>query len=392
MRTYLRNRFRPARPAVPGAVLLAVALFWISLYLYVPFLAPQAARLGAGVGAVGLVLGSYGLVQLCSRLPLGLWSDRARDRGLFLVGAGVIAAAAAAGMGLGRSALALEAFRGLSAVATSAWVPITLWVADMLPQDQLAATLGLVYAAANGGQVVAQLLGGVLAVGGGYRRPFLAAVPLGLAAAVLAFTLRHRPAAAPAPAAPAERGWARSLRFALPAALLQLLAQFVAYVTLYGFLPLTAERRFGTGGFALGLLSFCALLPGAFMPLLARRLDQGRWRQRAVQLCFCGAAVGTALLPLAPDVLLLGLAAALVGACLTLLPPLLTNASVARVPRAHWGAAMGLFQSVYAVGTFAGPTFAGALGARFGAPGLFGSAALAGAIGALLAPRLLVTR
>lgn len=54
-------------------------LYWSSMYLYVPILAVQARDLGASMGLIGLIVGSYGLAQLMLRFPLGKRTAQARS-------------------------------------------------------------------------------------------------------------------------------------------------------------------------------------------------------------------------------------------------------------------------------------------------------------------------
>ncbi len=59
-------------------------LFWTSLYVYVPILAPYGRHLGGSMTVIGLIISSYGLMQLLFRIPLGVWSDRIGRRKPFL--------------------------------------------------------------------------------------------------------------------------------------------------------------------------------------------------------------------------------------------------------------------------------------------------------------------
>jgi len=57
---------------------IVTVLYWTSLYTYVPILAPYLESLGYSYKLIGLIIGSYGLMQITVRLPLCIWSDRLR--------------------------------------------------------------------------------------------------------------------------------------------------------------------------------------------------------------------------------------------------------------------------------------------------------------------------
>lgn len=50
-------------------------IFWFSQFLYVPVLSPYLETLGGDYLLIGLILSSYGLLQLLCRLPLGILAD-----------------------------------------------------------------------------------------------------------------------------------------------------------------------------------------------------------------------------------------------------------------------------------------------------------------------------
>ncbi|MCG3056168.1 hypothetical protein KZ287_28790, partial [Escherichia coli] len=60
-------------------------IFWFSQFIYVPILSPYMESLGGRYAFIGLVLSSYGLMQLLCRLPLGIFSDFIKLRKPFVV-------------------------------------------------------------------------------------------------------------------------------------------------------------------------------------------------------------------------------------------------------------------------------------------------------------------
>lgn len=78
----------------------AVALFWTSLYLYVPTLPVYVNERVNSLSAVGLILAMYGLWQAIIRFPLGIASDRLGLRKPFILSGFFLSILGALVMGL----------------------------------------------------------------------------------------------------------------------------------------------------------------------------------------------------------------------------------------------------------------------------------------------------
>ncbi len=374
----------------PIGVAGAIALYWLSLYLFVPVLAPQAHRLGAGVTGVGLVLAAYGLVQFLLRIPVGLWSDRVGRRQPFFVAAVVASGVAALGMGSAQGPVALGVFRGVSGLAACGWVAITLLFAEFFPADRTAWAMGVVGFLATGAQLVGTFAGGFVAQAAGFRAPFLAAAGVAVAALVAALAMREPHAPGPSrDVGLRERLGVGRRRGVMVASGLSIASHFVTFTTVYGFVPLLASETFRAGGAALGVLALCSGVPSALVSLSSGRLAE-RWpTARLAAAGFVLAAGCTALLPLAPSLAALAGCVAGVGAGLGLIGPTLMTAAVRDVPAAGRGTAMGFYQSIYAIGMFGGPALAGWIGARLGMGGLFWTTAALAVLAAALCLRWL---
>jgi len=114
-------------------LLVVTVFFWFSMYTYVPTLAPYAQSLGASYDMVGLIIGSYGLVQLLLRIPIGVVSDAWGSRKLFVVGGIIVASLSSFGMWLLPAAGMLLLCRGLAGAAAAAWVDYTVLYAGYFP-------------------------------------------------------------------------------------------------------------------------------------------------------------------------------------------------------------------------------------------------------------------
>jgi len=100
---------------------LVTSLFWFSLYAFVPNLPIYAESLGASNKLIGLIISSYGFVQMVLRLPLGIYSDKINARKRFILLGILISVISSLGMGFFKNPWSLLIFRGLSGAAAAAW-------------------------------------------------------------------------------------------------------------------------------------------------------------------------------------------------------------------------------------------------------------------------------
>lgn len=378
----------PVSPAWRWLFVVATAVFWFSLYLYVPILSPYTQVLGGSLGIVGLVVSSYGLTQLVLRIPTGIWSDRLGRRKPFVIAGFVASALAAAGMGLAPEPISLLIFRGLSGVAATMWVAMTVLYASYLPPERTTQAMGLMNATSSFAQLLATFLGGLVADAWGWRAPFwgataAAVVGLGLSLAILDRT--RRPAQ---PLAWRELAAAGKEPLLVTASALAALAQYVTFSTVFGFTPVYATSL-GASRSELGVLTLIAQIPAALGSLLvssplARRVGE-RWLVVWGLACLAG---GTLAVPLCRQIWQLDLTQAVAGLGRGIAFPVLMGLSLRAVTPERKSTAMGYFQSLYSIGMFLGPMLSGFLGDRWGLAALFAVAGGVGLAGAATAAAL----
>ena len=359
-----------------------MVLFWASLYVFVPVMAPLAAQRGASMRLIGVIVGSYGLVLFLSRIPLGIWSDRRRSRAKF-VGYGFVAAAAGAlGMALIDNPLVMVASRGLTGVAAAMWVMVTVLFASRYSLDRIPYAMGVAITCSYFTQTVVTLSGGIIADRFGWEAPFFVAALFAVGGLGLVRTLEDTsPPAASTPVL-GEIVRVATRPAVLVASLLAALVMAVQLMTVHGFTPLLATEL-GAGGSALGILSFAAT---AMMG--AGSYVSGRWIVHRVgpaatvtagftlASAFTGSLSISASLPVL--VVLQAIGALGIGVVLTPLSSLTLEA----VPIQLRATAMAVFQAIYSLGIFAGPLIAGALAERHGISAAFIGASAVAACGA----------
>ena len=76
-----REMGREAEKRNERLMLAAVFFFWFSVYTYPSFLTSYAVNeLKASTAIAGMIVGSYGLMQMALRIPLGILSDVLKKR------------------------------------------------------------------------------------------------------------------------------------------------------------------------------------------------------------------------------------------------------------------------------------------------------------------------
>ena len=101
---------------------LVTSLFWFSLYAFVPNLPIYAESLGASNKLIGLIISSYGFVQMVLRLPLGIYSDKINARKRFILLGILISVISSLGMGFFKTPWSLLIFE--TKRCNSTWVPL----------------------------------------------------------------------------------------------------------------------------------------------------------------------------------------------------------------------------------------------------------------------------
>ena len=191
-------------------MLLAVFLFWFSVYTYPSFLSSYAVNgLKATSTMAGMIVGSYGLTQMALRIPLGIWSDVLKKRKPFimfgfgfsiLASAGLAFTALQAGKDSVPEGLAVAAliFRGVSGITAATWVHFSVLYSASCRGDQVSAAMSRIIVPQCGSQILAMLLGALLADYLGELYAFLLATVAAVAGlAVMSRVREQRPTGSP---------------------------------------------------------------------------------------------------------------------------------------------------------------------------------------------------
>lgn len=381
---------RTSRSAT-GALFVTVMIDLIGFGIVLPLLPGYAARFDVSETAIGIVVGSFSLMQFLFAPWWGRLSDRVGRRPVILIG-------------LAGSALSYLLF----AVAGSYWILLLsrllaggmgatvnvaqAYLADVTPPERRAKAMGLLGAAFGLGFVLGPAIAG-LTVRWGTHAPGLIAAVISLASFCLAWIrLPETRVHHPVEALPPPSDWSR---LAAPYGVFFLL--ILAFTLMHVVFPLYSQRTLGydqssTAYFfvLLGLVS--ALVQGVLIGGLSRRFSERALMVAGGMLL----SLGLVLIPLAQRRVLAsgpylpGLLAAIVLVAIGsgLAMPSITGFVSRITPPSRQGVALGTLQSIGSVARIVGPTTSGLLTEVAGERTAFltgAGIALAGMLVALLA-------
>lgn len=365
-------------PRAARSLYAAVALlYWASLYIYVPTLSAYAATLTPDLALIGTVLSMFGLWQALARLPVGIASDWLGWRKPFLIFGLLLCAGGALLMGHAANPQSLLYGRALTGIGAATWVPLTVVFSALYPPEQAVratTTLTLMSAIAR---LLATAANAPLNALGGYALAFTAAA--GLAAAGMALAL---PAPEPRrpPQAPDPRGLLRlaGRKDVMAPALLNAVGHFVLMAVPYGFIALRAQQ---VGAASAVVSNLTVVHLAAFTPsvLLAAVLVKRYPLRPLLVASFAAIALGMACAA-GPSVPWLIAAQIFVALGYGISYPILLGMSIEKVDGRERTTAMGIHQSVYSLGMFAGPWLCGILARSLGLPRMFAVTAVAALI------------
>jgi MFS family permease len=353
----------------------AVFLYWMALYLYVPTLPVYAQSKAGDLALVGVVLSMYGLWQAVIRLPLGIAADWLGWRKPFIIAGFALAGLGAWVMGTAAHVQGLILGRAITGLAAGTWVPLVVVFSGLFPPEEAVRASALLTLVGSVGRMLATAVTGSLNELGGYPLAFfLAAVAAALAIVmVLPSQEQRRP-----PKAPSVQRIGRLVtrRDVLLPSLLSAVNQYATWATTFGFLPIIA-RQLGATGVTQSILVTMNIAVVTLGNLMATTLIRVIGTRRLIYLSFWLIALGAGSAALAPSLPMVFFAQLCLGLSQGIGYPVLMGMSIQKVADVERTTAMGLHQSVYAIGMFTGPWLSGILADAIGIRPMFGVTAFA---------------
>jgi MFS family permease len=348
----------------------AIFLFWASLYVYVPILPTHARASGAGDDQIGMILASYGLTQLVLRIPTGWLADRLRRKKVFALIGTLLVAASGLGLALSKTPTALFVFRALSGGAATAWVTIAVLYNSHFPIEQAVRTSGQLNLLSAIGQIVAMSSGGLLADRWGAGATFWASVILSIPVFVAFSLVKDVRETQTSGITGAQFGKAITTPRLLLVSVLAACGEYAMFGTSLGFAAVRAQDLGATDG-QLGILTTAVQVAKAIpMFVISFRVrPQNSRLMTIVGLTLIAAALFA--FPFLSAFWLLVACQVLIGLGVGIAFPTLMGLALQSVDPEAYASAMGVFQSVYAVGMTLGPAISGVVAKQWTITGVY---------------------
>jgi MFS family permease len=360
----------PRNKKVIAAVTAVVFFYWVSLYLYVPTLPVYVQSKVNDLAMVGTILAMYGLWQMFSRMPTGIAADWIGRRkpdiflGLVLAGAGALI------MGAAQGAPGLLVGRAITGIGAGAWVPLVVLFTSLFPAKDIIRATALLTVVNTLGRMTGTFSTGFLNNLGGYPLAFhVAAVVALLAIGILVLIPEKR--RAPQPPSLNKLGALFRRSDVMIPTLLSTALHYGDWAGSFTFFPILASR-FGAGNVTLSLLTTLNLAMVLLGNLISTGAAKRLGEKRLVMLSFVLMGLGLAGGALAPSLAYVFIAQFIAGCAFGVGYPVLMAMSIKKVNPIEQNSAMGIHQSVYALGMFAGPWLSGLLAKAIGVQPMFG--------------------
>jgi MFS family permease len=353
-----------------GLYVLVAFLYWASLYLYIPTLPTYVQSKVTDLATVGVILSMYGLWQALVRLPLGIAADWLGWRKPFIVICLTLSAVGAWLLAQADSANQLLVGRAITGLAAGTWVPLVAVFSSQFPAAEAVRATAILTFISSVARMTGTSLTGSLNEWGGYSLAFFLAASVA-ALAIMLVLPAHEQRRPPVRPALGSTGRLITRKDVLLPAILAAVSQYADWGITFSFMPILAKTLGGTDttqsmmiSMHLGVIALGNLAASA----LANRMGA----RRLVYFSFGLQAVGIALAALAPALAVLFLAQFCLGLAQGINNPVLMGLSIRYVGDAERTTAVGLHQSVYAGGMFAGPWLSGILADAIGLRPMFG--------------------
>ncbi|MBI0577809.1 MFS transporter [Neobacillus cucumis] len=372
---------RTFNPIRDKTIFLAVSfILWFSHFIYVPILSPYMESIGGKYTFIGIVLGSYGLMQLLFRLPIGISSDMLKVRKPFLIFGMIVSALSCLIFSVTDHLVWVLIARCLAGMAAASWVVFTVLYSSYFSDREIHRAMSMISFIVVFAQLLGMGLSGYIVDRWGWHAPFWFGAGIAVIGMFLSFfVFEPKEGIDRKPIQLKDLTTVVKDPMLLKASTLSILAHSIIFSTMFGFIPAYALHiGFRTNDLILVILSF--MIPHAIATLYMGNLLvplMGKWGTLGISYLL--AAVFTFAVPFIHLKSLFYVAQIVNGFSLGIIFPLLLGMSIETIPHAKRATAMGAYQAIYAIGIFAGPFIAGILNAHLGlAAGFYFAAAIGG--------------
>lgn len=341
------------------------AMLWFSLYAYIAELATYADTLNASLRMIGIISGSYGLLQLILRIPLGIFSDHLGKRKIFITLGMAVSLVSSLVTFIAPSPWSLLITRSLAGVTASTWVIVTVMFSSYFHKKEATKAIGLMNSYNAIGQLLGMGLGGFVSLIFGTRYLFLLAAIGAFIALIASLFIHEEKVTYVAKHFSDYLNVAKNKQLQV-VSILGILSQFLTFATAFGFVPLLA-KNLGAGSLQLSLLTVLAIVPAIFISRLAGDyFPNTLGKKKTINIGFAISALLCIVMPWIQSMLVLYIVQLISGIGRSMVFPLLMGLGIEHINPDRRASAMGMFQASYGIGMVFGPILLGFIAQSYG--------------------------
>ncbi len=304
-------------------------------------------------------MGAYGLMQVLCQFPIGILSDKLNKRKIFVILGLLFSALSSLGMFFTENPYLLLIFRGLTGVAGSSWVIMTILFSSYFTKNEAAGKISFLTAANNIGQLIAMLTAGILATIFSYKATFFAGAVVGIIGTILSLFIKENKVEKVNPPKLKDIKNLLNNRTLILCAVLCLVVQFIAFGATNTFTASVA-KNIGASDIELSLISTVMTIPRILASMLCGYLLIKKVKSRGIVVAsFLITAIACIITPFSSNMIMLYIGAFLTGTGTGTAYAVLIGICTKDVPDELKSTAMGICQTIFCMGTFIGPIFIG---------------------------------
>lgn len=344
--------------------LAIVFCFWFSTFIYIPIFGIYLELNQIGYYATGIIMGSYGIMQIVIRFPMGIIADKYHINGKILVALGFIVAIISS-LFLIFSGTFFSVFMGrfLAGVTAAMWVVLTIWYSSSFDETQSLKAMGQLQATTVGSQLLGMAISSWLASFIGYIGLFWVGGLFAVFGLILVLLLQSEKRLETIQSASeignsivletmkSKRIWNLSI--------LSLIAHAVLFITIFGFSPVYLNQSTMHSS-SIMILVLAFMVPHVLAPiLLSMRKEETKNPYLLLTTCFTMGAFSLFFMWTTSNWMIYIALHIVLGLTLGFIFPILLNLVYQTGPASGAKTVMGFFQSVYSIGIVFGPIIGG---------------------------------
>src|SRR5699024_6952377 len=341
-------------------------LLWFPHFLYVPILSPYMNYKGISYAFTGIVLGSYGVMQLLLRIPIGVGSDLLKNKKMFILLGMFVSFLSCTIFVFAENEWWLLLARTLAGAGAASWVAFTIMYTGFFFPDKVTAAMGSISFIIVLAQYISMSISGLLIGNFGWQSPFYLATAFSFIGFILTMFIKERK----------TKKDEKQMRLKdvpsvakdktlLKAAMLSVLAHRIRFATIFGFMPNVALSIWFEEGSLIYVLSAFIIRHDIATLCVENIIVPKIGIHNALFISFIIVSVSLFLTPLSSNEILFLICQVFTGFGLGVIFPVLLGLPIQNISDEKKATAMGVYQSLYAIGIFAGPYLSGIMNTTF---------------------------